>query len=151
VSIYPVIFLVRGHAFAGCWLNVKAWEDFLEASIQKAEEQAVYLPETHTPLLGSSDGAIVSASQGGAKLKTPWLFSERHHLEAILSEIEKGALLPLETTFIPLQRPYAEAVINAEERLRKLSLDEFDGMLDLQTAREQGVTPLSIIFQGIVA
>lgn len=79
------------------------------------------------------------------------MFAEAYHLSFILNEIEKGALLPVETTFIPFQRSYADAVQNAEDRLRSLRIEDFDGMLDVQTARERGVTPLSIIYQGVAA
>lgn len=80
------------------------------------------------------------------------MLAEPYHLAAIRSEVNEGRLTPLEATFIPFQRSFADAVREARELLMTLrAKGEFDGMLDVQTAREKGVTPLAIITQGIVA
>ncbi|MES2924517.1 MAG: hypothetical protein V4819_23395 [Verrucomicrobiota bacterium] len=173
VGILPVIFLTRGHAFAGFWTSSSARLDFivglanLMQHAETVEPTEAVNPAKIATLIARSTGAggllrrvlaeplsdktATTQGRNDGKVKEPWMFAEDHHLSAIRSAVEDGALVPLETTYIPLQRPYAESLRDAGDLLAQVPPPYFDGMLDVQSAREKGVTPLSIIFQGIVA
>lgn len=150
VGILPVIFLSRGHAFAGYWCSEAARSAFFEG-LKKL------LAHARSPV-GDEDksgGMLVRKD-----VREPWMLAEPHHLSAIRAEVQAGGLVPVEATFIPFQRPFSEAVEESNHLLRQLrpyidsegkACHEFDGMLDVQTARDKGVTPLPIITQGVVA
>ena len=86
---------------------------------------------------------------------------------AIVNEIAAGNLIALEATGIALQRPFQDCVTEAAELLRRVLAETglelqrpdrkpddplpFDGMLDIQTAREAKVMPLPIVSQGPAA
>lgn len=145
IGIYPVIFLTTGHAFAGYWTSMNARMNFIEglSKLPPVKENADAPP---TP----KDAAITE--RRAERAKEAWMFVEIHHLEAIRDEIDGGGLCVMETTFIPLQRPFAEATKESSEfLLSPRGAAEFDGMLDVQTARDKGVTPLAIISQGIAS
>lgn len=78
------------------------------------------------------------------------MLAERHHLAAIRQQVDGGQLVPIEATYIPLQQSFAAATKESTSLLAVLDHREFDGMLDVQTAREKGVTPLAIITEKIV-
>lgn len=143
IGIYPVIFLTAGHAFGGYWTSVPARMNFIDG-LSKLPPVKEATPAT--------PAAAAAADQREDRAKEAWMFAEPHHLEAIRDAIDEGGLCAMETTFIPLQRPFAEATKESGEFLMSpRGAAEFDGMLDVQTAREKGVTPLAIISQGIAS
>lgn len=152
VGIYPVLFLTSGHAFAGYWTHDSRRDAFFK-SLKKLLKHA------------QKGEAMELSRTGGTSARREvhevWMLAEPFHLRAILSEIADGHLVALETTFMPLMRPFAEAIRESYGLLQRLHSytdpetgelrHEFDGMLDVQCAREKGVTPLPIITQGIMA
>ncbi len=143
VGIFPVIFLTKRHAFAGYWISDVARSEFIDGLGKLLDHARTSGKEPTEKNLGG---------KRESKVKEPWMLAEPHHLATICGEVRAGHLVPLETTFIPLQRSFAEAMSHSREMLMRLPGNgEFDGMLDVQTAREKGVTPLAIIAQGIVA
>jgi hypothetical protein len=167
VGILPVIFLTRGHAFAGFWTSSAARLEFIAGLANLMQHAEAVEPAKPADLTKRSAGAggllrrvlavppsekhLLTPGRNDGKVKEPWMFAEDYHLSAIRSAVEDGALVPLETTYIPLQRPYAESLRDAGDLLAQVPAAYFDGMLDVQSAREKGVTPLAILFQGIVA
>jgi hypothetical protein len=167
VGILPVIFLTRGHAFGGFWTNSAVRLEFIAGLanlMQHAEAVEPAKPADPTKrsagaggllrrvlAVPPSDRNLPTPGRNDGKVKEPWMFAEDYHLSAIRSAVQDGALVPLETTYIPLQRPYAESLRDAGDLLDQVPAAYFDGMLDVQSAREKGVTPLAILFQGIVA
>jgi hypothetical protein len=143
VGIFPVIFLTSGHAFAGYWMSETARSGFIEGLTK---------PPDHAGGEGGAPGAEALGGRREQKAAEPWMFAEAHHLAAIRREVRKGRLTPVEATFIPLQRSFTDAVTESKRLLEDLrGTQEFDGMIDVQSARERGVTPLAIIAQGVVA
>lgn len=143
VGIFPLIFLTSGHAFAGYWMSEAARTRFIEG-LTKPPAHA------HTEPEAPSSKAIGGTVE--IKKTEPWMFAEAHHLAAIRDEVRAGRLTPVEATFIPLQRSFADAVTESTRLLDDLrGTQEFDGMIDVQSARERGVTPLAIIAQGVLA
>lgn len=148
VGIFPVIFLTTGHAFAGYWSSETARVNFLknlETLVKVCEDEAAPTPES------------AASEKCGAKAKEPWMFTGFHHLAVIRKEIGSGRLIAIETTYIPRQKPFAEAVETSWQMLmHEVTMDDpagprFDGMLDVRTARDKGVTPLAIIAHGVAS
>lgn len=147
-----MLFLTSGHAFAGYWTHDSRRDAFFK-SLKKLLKHA------------QKGEAMELSRTGGTSARREvhevWMLAEPFHLRAILSEIADGHLVALETTFMPLMRPFAEAIRESYGLLQRLHSytdpetgelrHEFDGMLDVQCAREKGVTPLPIITQGIMA
>ncbi len=143
VGIFPLIFLTSGHAFCGYWTSETARTGFIEG-----------LPKLlkHARADGETPGQKAIGGVREKKTAEPWMFAEPHHLAGIRVEAREGRLVPVEATFIPLQRSFADAVSESKRLLEDLrGPEEFDGMIDVQTARERGVTPLAIITQGTAA
>lgn len=164
VGIYPVIFLTRGHAFAGFWTSIGARRDFvagLDKLMQHAKLEEPAKAGARSRKTAGAAGLLrrvldtpppLAAPAGNrAAFEKPWMFVEAYLLAAIRSAVEEGSLASLETTYIPLQRPYAEALRDSGELLAQVPAGFFEGMIDVQTARDKGVTPMSILFQGVVA
>lgn len=143
VGIFPVLFLTSGHAFAGYWSSETARLDFIGGLAKLLD---------HAKNPDEAPGEKAFGGTSTSPKAEPWVFAEPHHLGAIREEVQERRLVPLEATFIPLQRSFREAM---EESVRLLSdlrgSNEFDGMIDVQTAREKGVTPLAIITVGAAA
>jgi len=110
--------------------------------VDNLRKHAVECEETGSPLkLGG----------GSTLVEERWMLTAPHHLAAIRGVLAAGQLVPVEATYVPLQRSFRQAVEEAQALLRRITVEEFDGMIDVQTAREKGVTPLAIVTQGAVA
>lgn len=141
IGIHAVIFLTKGHSFTGYWATDTARDEFQKIPnlLQFAQPQEA----------GNAD-----AFGGGQTPNVePWFLTAQQHLAAIREQVRKGCLIPLEATYLALQQPFQSAIEEAAaiiDQLNSTSKD-FDGMLDIKTAREKGLTPLAILVQGIVA
>jgi hypothetical protein len=143
VGIFPVLFLTTGHAFPGYWTSDTARLEFIGGLAKLLD---------HAKGEDDAPGEKAFGGTSTARKGEPWIFAEPHHLGAIREEIQERRLVPVEATFIPWQRSFREAVEEATRHLNDLrGPKEFDGMIDVQTAREKGVTPLAIITAGIAA
>ena len=74
IDIYPVIFLLEGHAFAGYWRSEEGYEEFVNAQ-QRVDD------ETMRDSIGSESGA-------------PWILPSDSY-EEIINEIKKSIYTPL--------------------------------------------------------
>lgn len=141
IGIHPVIFLTKGHSFTGYWATEQARNEF---------QKIPNLLQFAQPLEAGNADAF-----GGGQTPNvePWFLTAQQHLSAIREQVRKGCLIPLEATFLALQQPFQNAVVEATTTIEELrgARDDFDGMLDIKTAREKNITPLSILVQGIVA
>lgn len=142
VGLDPVLFLTPGHAFCGYWAEEDARGAFLE--------RIALLPAD-----GRRSGDGRSETLGGVsrrrQMTAPWMFAERLHLEAIVDEVARRRLVPVEATGAAKMFGYRESVEQGRRCLDRLRIGEFDGMLDVRTARSLGVTPLPIVAEGPVA
>jgi len=125
LEIYPVMFLLNDHAFPGYWRTGKAHEEFHER-IQKlpSEKQG-----------GEHGAAALDGSDPG------WHFPQRY-FEEIKKEIDAFRLVPLETVGLTNSSSFEQAMSDTEEYFE--SRKRFDSMIDINRARENGVTPLPI-------
>lgn len=129
VDIYPVIFLLEGHAFPGYWRSDGAHEGFWEKFYVRTFEQ------TEEP----SDESVAATSAAGAE---PWMVGADGY-EDIVRLVRGGDLVPLESVWLTQQRGFWEAVEAGGENLRNKR--DFQFMVDVLRARQQKVTPLPVL------
>jgi hypothetical protein len=144
VGIFPVIFLTTGHAFFGYWTSEEAQLEFTTNP-----KKFLKYADKDNELAGQ----LKTGGGAPAKSKISWVFGQPHHLGAILEDITAGRLAAVEATGVALQRPFEDCVADARNLLFGIRnpREEFDGMLDVQKARLEKVTPLPIITQGPAA
>ena len=128
VGIYPVVFLIAGHAFPGYWRSDKAWWRMKQFRFSDpagpAESAAVSRPAAITS--GQSEG---------------WMFDGVDNLVELLRYVQDGTLVPFESTYVASQRGFFRSL---EEGSARLHPDTFDAMIDIQSARAASVTPLPL-------
>ena len=118
VDIYPVIFLLQGHAFPGYWRSDASHAEFVDAKGG-----------------GSRDAA--ESRQAGWMVPS---YTEVTHY------VNTGQLVPIETVGLTSQTGFWEAMDMGRENLA--SKEEFHSMVDIIRARrepERPVTPLPIM------
>lgn len=148
VGIYPVIYLIPGHAFLGYWTSAEAHRAFTSDAAKIVEKARPKDNEVFDP-------NQIEGLQTRARI-VPWRFNARHHPDAILNEIEAGALVAIEATSIPFQQSFQESMDSAKQRLEIAArapdpLQAFDAMLDVKMARQSNITPLPILVDNIFA
>ena len=156
VGIYPVLFLIEGHAFPGYWRSDKAWwrmKHFRFNANDAAPMAAQVFPGTGDGAeaakgsgmgSGMGDGmapmaglnAAVSSGQSEG-----WMFDGVGNLVELLRYVQDGSLVPFESTFVATQRGFYAAL---EEGSARLHPDSFDSMVEIQSARAANVTPLPL-------
>lgn len=136
VEIYPVMFLLDGHAFPGYWRSDTAWEDFV--SLAKGPELSG----------GASDSEKASWNLGNI----PWMFPSsnsesvrRSAYKLVREQVEKGNLVPLEAVWLTTAASFGEAKDDGWDNLAHPS--EFESMIDIRAARaaKRPVTPLPVL------
>ena len=128
VGIYPVVFLIAGHAFPGYWRSDKAWWRMKQFRFGEGAE---------APELSSVQGptAITSGQSEG------WMFDGVDHLVELLRYVQDGNLVPFESTYVASRRGFFQSLEDGSARLHP---DTFDAMIDIQSARAASVTPLPL-------
>lgn len=132
IGVYPVIFLIAGHAFPGYWRSDRAWWQMREFQGRGAivgQDDAVSAART---------AATGAQMPGGAK----WMFEGVDNLTELLSYVQSGELVPFESTFVALLKGFGDALDTAPANLHPQT---FDAMVDVQVARGADVTPLPIV------
>ncbi|HSB16880.1 MAG TPA: hypothetical protein VLE22_20680 [Bryobacteraceae bacterium] len=128
VDIYPVVFLLEGHAFPGYWRSDSAHEKFWERFYVKTFEQTEEPP----------DERMVPNAAGAE----PWMLGAEGYA-SVVELVRSGDLVPLESVWLTQQRGFWEAVESGGENLR--SKRDFQFMVDVLRARRQKVTPLPVL------
>jgi hypothetical protein len=118
VEIYPVIFLFDDHAFPGYWRCESAYRSFLQ---MKKFPKSVVSSKT----VSMDDDAQVDMAY-----------------EEVRQCVYDGLLTPLETTWLTLNRGFAEAVEAGMENLKFGS--NFEALLNVKRLRDEGVIPLPV-------
>jgi hypothetical protein len=125
VDIYPVVFLLKGHAFPGYWRTDVAHSQFLE--VRAPLTTAVSGRDTQAP--GTSSESWVSGQLA---------------YDEILRQVDGGALVAIESVMLTGNSGFWPAVGAGRENLR--ARNEFEAMVDVLSARtdRNPVTPLPI-------
>ncbi len=124
IEVYPVIFLLEGHAFAGYWRSEDRYNAFTEAQ-QKGLEDSTMLE-----------------SIGSTSERSPWILPSNSYVE-VLNEVNSGFLYPLETVGFTTHGSYWAAIEEGVNNLRSRS--EFHSLIDIWLARSEFITPLPIV------
>jgi hypothetical protein len=155
IGINPVIFLIPGHAFVGYWTSDEAWTRFYAELVKRGQamEPGKEGIDDHEAL--SDSRAFDPATMSGGGILRPdqgWVLKGTHHLAMIHREVAAKNLIPVEATAVALQKPFGVAEQEGTDLLLRVrSIADFDGMIDAQKARKEGVTPLAILTQSAVA
>lgn len=123
IGLYPVIFLLTGHAFPGYWRSDEARQRFIEVRRQPVPNYESQRDARNQP-----------------RPPKPWVFND--HSE-VVQLVQSGDLIPLETVWLTQHKGFWEAVDAGMDNLRSRS--EFACMIDVQGARINNVTPLPVI------
>lgn len=126
VGIYPVIFLLKDHAFPGYWRSDEAQQKFIDMS-----------PKTSMTSEKEVHQSAFSVTPG-----KPWVFT---NFSEVVQLTRAGDLVPIETVWLTQHEGFWNAVDEGMNDLR--SRQEFSSMIDIQYARSQKkpVTPLPIL------
>jgi hypothetical protein len=127
VDIYPVVFLLEGHAFPGYWRSSNYHGEFTKA--HPADIQDIVRAD-------SSTTSVSGAQREG------WLLGKPTYDE-IVQFVNAGKLVPLETVRLTENCGFWEAIDSGRDNLRPKR--EFAAMVDIALARENQVTPLPIL------
>ena len=127
VDIYPVIFLLEGHAFPGYWRASEYHEEFREARPEGIREIVRATAEA-TGVFGAQ--------------REPWYLGKPTYRE-IVQFVNAEKLVPIESARLTEYSGFAEAIGAGRENLD--TAREFHSMIDIAIAREEQVTPLPIL------
>jgi hypothetical protein len=116
VEIYPVIFLLKGHAFVGYWRSDAYHSKFYKV-VEKLQNDA-------------------------SKPRKGWYFESQLY-DLIMEQVRAMTLVPLESTWLTMRGSFSEAVEEGAENFRNPK--EFEAMLDVIKSREgRQVTPIPL-------
>ena len=138
IGIYPVIFLLRGHALTGYWRSPSARERFILGIGPWSNEWSTPDPTgLPTTIMGGTSSRVRLAI---------WEFDQTF-LPRIRAMIMFGALVPVETT--KLTSPgtsFRKAIESGANRIIGTNETywntDFESMMDVQLARSEQVNPL---------
>jgi hypothetical protein len=122
INVFPVIFLLRGHAFPGYWRSNGYHDEFLQTRFD-------LIPE-----ITLADSAEVEDDA--------WFFKQDTCRE-IMRYIQDGKLAPLETVCLTQNCGFGTALKVEMDHLEDST--KFEAMIDIELARELMVTPLPIL------
>lgn len=128
VDIYPVIFLLEGHALPGYWRHHSFRERFVEGVFRDQETG------TQADAMAGSSAEIQ---------KYPWQTLGREAHRELAARIRARELVPIETVRLTENTGFVEAVDAGIQALAPAR--DFHSLLDIVQARQNGVTPLPVV------
>ena len=130
VDIYPVIFLLTGHAFSGYWRSSDRHSEFLEM-------QGLEL------VFGGDDRDMPGHAGGSSATNNPgYVLGQSQHRE-VRERVFQRQLVPLEATWLTSRGGFESSGVEGRNNLRRAS--EFQAMIDVRLARDRGVTPIPLL------
>jgi hypothetical protein len=126
IDVYPVLFLLKDHAFPGYWRNADYQQKFIEVADG-------FVPDI------ASDQAHKTDAPGVQRVA--WWFRDTAYAE-IKRQVDLGHLVPLESVWLTEHTGFADAIEGGRDNLKKPR--RFHSMLDIARAREARVTPLPL-------
>jgi len=128
IDVYPVIFLLNGHALPGYWRHNSFQADYLAVSGDSA----------HGAMAGAADHNSSASLQRYA-----WQAVGHAPYREVRQLIRARRLVPIETVRLTEHCGFVEAVEAGIDALAEA--DDFHSVLDIVTARMNGITPLPIV------
>jgi hypothetical protein len=141
IGLYPVVFLLNGHAFAGYWT---AEEDQKVFQTTRRDPTAELDDKTFVNRFGEDPQALAAEN---VLAPVEWKYG-RERLEEIRAAVTEGRLVAIEATYLTNSGSFSSACEVGESNLD--SSEEFDSMLDIKLARKKDVTPLPIAVAEVV-
>lgn len=135
IGLYPVVFLLAGHAFAGYWT---AEEDQEKFQTTKRDPAAEFDDATFVTKFEEDPQALAAEN---VLAPVEWKYDSQR-LEEIRAAVGEGRLVAIEATYLTNSGSFSSACEIGESNLD--SAEEFDSMLDIKLARDKDVTPLPI-------
>jgi hypothetical protein len=127
VDIYPVIFLLDGHALPGWWRHPDFHADYQQARAERA----------HEIVQADAQANSVAGAQS-----SPWHLGKAGYRE-VARWISERKLVPIETVRLTEHCGFIEAIEAGVQAMSERR--DFDSMLDIVTARQHLVTPLPVL------
>lgn len=128
VDIYPVVFLLDGHALPGYWRH---------RSFQEKFSQAVFPEDEPAP-------TRTSAAASSADIqRCAWQTAGHDAHREVAARIRARELVPIETVRLTENAGFVTAIEAGIEALAPVR--DFHSLLDIVQARTNGVTPLPIV------
>lgn len=125
IDVYPVIFLLNGHALPGYWRHDSFREDFQNLSALSADSAAI---------------------EGDSGQKFAWQARGRGPHSELRRLIRARRLVPLETVRLTEHCGFVEAIESGIQALQPVG--DFHSMLDVVQARIEHITPLPVGREG---
>jgi hypothetical protein len=127
IDVYPVIFLLNGHALPGWWRHPKFRDEYFEMPAENFAEIEQSSASENTV----ANAQVVAWHTG----KASWPEVRRW--------IRERKLVPIETVRLTEHCGFVEAIEAGVQALRDRK--DFDSMLEIITARMEQVTPLPVL------
>jgi hypothetical protein len=122
VDIYPVVFLLDGHAFPG----------YLRSPDSYTLLRKVFLePAT----MAKSNGSPLPENT----IQREWILDQRYY-SALIDLVRQGHIVPIESVALTQRSGFDDAIDQGTRDLR--SKDDFQFFVDIKSARESDVTPI---------
>jgi hypothetical protein len=130
VGIYPVIFLISGHAFPGWWRDDRAHAGFAGFKY------------TQVPVSADADPQGLPVRRDDF---AQWMVTGENGFRELVIPLRAGDLAALETTLLCKAAPFEQALQAGRDNLADAAI--FDALVNVQRAREgdRPVTPLPIV------
>ena len=129
VDIYPVIFLLKNHAFPGFWRSSSYQDEFRKVAERFQTTQSV-----------------TEAKQGEVSTVQVWpWYHTMNAYDEIMDVIDHGHLYPIETIGLTQRLGYRDSILEAMMKLKnehKRDMYQFEGMIDVMQARNIPITPI---------
>jgi hypothetical protein len=126
VDIYPVVFLLEGHALPGWWRHSSFRDEYMQ-------------------MRGSYSGAVQADESGSSAANAqvvPW-HAGRASWDEVRQLIQQRKLVPIETVRLTEHCGFIEAIEAGVDALGDRA--DYDSMLDIVTARQRQITPLPLL------
>jgi hypothetical protein len=129
VDIYPVIFLLQGHALPGYWRHCDFRDDY------RALRAGTGWATAH--------GVDTDPNSSGTRQVHSWQALGRAAFREVRQLIRARQLVPIETVRLTEYCGFVDAIESGVAALSEPG--DFHSMLDVVTARQDGITPLPIV------
>ncbi|HEX7177917.1 MAG TPA: hypothetical protein VF240_21840 [Pyrinomonadaceae bacterium] len=128
IEVYPVIFLLQGHAFPGYWRSDVYHQSFIT-------EMA------NAPVIGDDMASPQPQGPNAPVQREAW-YLDKDFYEEVVQLVHDRKLVPIESTMIARRGSFGDAVDAGIKNLR--SKRQFHSLLDVRLARDNRVTPIPL-------
>lgn len=124
IDVYPVVFLLRGHAFPGYVRSAKSYNLL----------RRIFLD----PALMAKNNNSVSP---GSTVRREWILDKAYY-SPIVELVRQGHIVPIETVSLTQHTGFSDAIDEGMQNLT--SKEDFEYLVDIKSAREADVTPIPL-------